>query len=171
MNINTMKLKKGGLDTIIAFIVILLPLVYILIYMVATLYHFSVQMYLNQVVKETLVMASTYGTVTQAMHDNLSKKLEGIMSLEEEDSIVYYVRKFDLVNGDVGERKKIENPEFPIKDLGKADLLGIYVQSDEPSLLATVSNFNILGTELEGDANALRYSAYREEIIRNDDPS
>lgn len=169
MNTNTIKVKKGGIDSIVAFIVVLLPLVYVLIFMVATLYHFSVQMYLNQVVKETLVMASTYGTVTSSMHNNIKTKVNGIMDLEESDSIVYYVRKFDKTNGEVGSLTKIENPVFPISGIEKADLLGIYVQSDEPSLLGTVSKFNIFGAN-NGDESTLKYSAYREEIIRNDPP-
>ena len=94
MNTNTIKVKKGGIDSIIAFIVVLLPLVYVLIFMVATLYHFAVQMYLNQVVKETLVMASTYGTVTKSMENYMVEKLDGIISFKN-DSIWNLVAHFN----------------------------------------------------------------------------
>ena len=69
MKEHTLKIKKGGVDTIVAYIVVMLPLLYVLIYMVATIYHFSVQTYMNQVVKEAAVMASTYGTITDK-HEN-----------------------------------------------------------------------------------------------------
>ena len=54
MSEKALKLKKGGLDTIIAYIVVMLPLLYVLVYIIATIYHFSVQMYMNQVVKERI---------------------------------------------------------------------------------------------------------------------
>src|SRR5574344_1050273 len=108
MNTDTIKVKKGGLDTIIAFIVVLLPLVYVLIFMVATLYHFSVQMYMNQVVKETLVMASTYGTLTKDMESYMSGKLGKVMTV---GTIKYYVREFtdDGVVADRVEANRVGN--------------------------------------------------------------
>lgn len=170
MNTNTIKVKKGGIDSIIAFIVVLLPLVYVLIFMVATLYHFAVQMYLNQVVKETLVMASTYGTMTQDMENYLVGKLDGIIEFDENrGSIHYYIRAFDEENGKPGARTEVQLPEGgEISGIQKADLFSIYVESTEPSLLATVSNFNIFGANDAETDDSLKYSAYREEIIRND---
>lgn len=173
---NTIKLKKGGIDSIIAFIVILLPLVYVLIYMVAILYHFSVQMYLNQVVKETLVMASTYGDCTSTMEKYLIDKVNNVIDGSVE--VRYYVREFDQqkgmplapkeakINVNEGSLKYVSTDGMTVS-LKKADLLGIQVVSEELSLLATVSNFNIFGGLDEGDAQ-LKYSSYREEIIRND---
>src|SRR5574344_1720463 len=112
MNTDTIKVKKGGLDTIIAFIVVLLPLVYVLIFMVATLYHFSVQMYINQVVKETLVMASTYGTLTKSMENDMVGKLSKVMDIPVGEvsccKIEYYVREFTEDDGKVLERTKAE---------------------------------------------------------------
>ena len=169
MNTNTIKVKKGGIDSIIAFIVVLLPLVYVLIFMVATLYHFAVQMYLNQVVKETLVMASTYGTVTKSMEDYMVTKLNGIITFEEDRSnIHYYIRKFDKDAGTPGALAEVNISGSHIPGIGKADLLSIQVSSKEPSLLATVSNFNIFGANTDETDDSLKYSAYREEIIRND---
>lgn len=161
----TSKLKKGGLDSIVAFIVILLPLVYILIFMVATLYHFSVQMYVNQVVKETLVMASTYGNITSDMETNMVTKLSKVMSINVDEGVKYYVRPFKddgTVGNTVGPKKRSELPT-----LRKADLIGIYVISSEESLLGSVSRFNIFGGSSD---ETLFYSAYREEIIRNEAP-
>lgn len=169
MNTNTIKVKKGGIDSIIAFIVVLLPLVYVLIFMVATLYHFSVQMYLNQVVKETLVMASTYGTVTKDMEEYMVNKLDGIITFNEDRSnIHYYIRKFNPDTGVPGTRTEVDISGSQISGIGKADLLSIQVLSKEPSLLATVSSFNIFGANTDEMDNSLKYSAYREEIIRND---
>ena len=171
---SNIKIKKGGIDSIIAFIVILLPLVYVLIYMVAILYHFSVQMYLNQVVKETLVMASTYGDCTSTMERYLVDKAKNVIDGNVE--VKYYVREFDQRNGmplapkeakiNGGSLKYVSTDGMTVS-LKKADLLGIQVVSEELSLLATVSNFNIFGGLDEGDAQ-LKYSSYREEIIRND---
>lgn len=177
---SNIKIKKGGIDSIVAFIVILLPLVYVLIYMVAILYHFSVQMYLNQVVKETLVMASTYGDCTSTMESYLINKVSNVIDGNVE--IKYYVREF-YQDGDISGLKEAARSGNSIKYLStdssdssrnnmmvpvkKADLLGIQVVSEELSLLATVGNFNIFGSMDEGD-NELKYSSYREEIIRND---
>jgi len=52
--------------------------------------------------------------------------------------------------------------------LEKGDLLGIAVESVKPSVLGTVSQFSVFNSSVsEGQ---LKYSAYREEIIRNEAP-
>ena len=164
----TLKLKKGGLDTIIAYIVVMLPLFYVLVYMIATIYHFSVQQYMNQVVKEACIMASTYGGVTTKHTDYIYGKLEKIASnkkkVRDEFSVSYYVRSFDYGSGVVS---KDLVPATGIPDVKKGDIIGIYVQSRDPSLLGTVGNFNVFMFG-RGKTDLLKYTAYREEIIRNE---
>ena len=81
MSEKALKLKKGGLDTIIAYIVVMLPLLYVLVYIIATIYHFSVQMYMNQVVKEATVMASTYGALTTEHAKYIEGNLDEILPI------------------------------------------------------------------------------------------
>jgi len=166
MKKDAVKLKKGGLDTIIAYIVVMLPLLYVLIYMVATIYHFSVQMYMNQVVKEAAVMASTYGEVTDKHEQYIKEKLKDVLGEDKNGtkcSIEYYVRSFDEKNGIVGE---ISGPSLSRPYVEKADILGIRVQSTEDSLMETVTTFNIFNTN--PTTTGLKYTSYREEIIRNE---
>lgn len=168
MKQNPLKLKKGGLDTIVAYIVVMLPLLYVLVYMVATLYHFSVQQYMNQVVKEATVMASTYGAVTTSHEEYIKNKLASVLGTDKDSdancTIKYYVRVFNESTGVVGE---ISEPYSAIPSVKKGDIIGIYVQSNEPSLLGTVSSFNVFSADSE---SSLKYTAYREEIIRNEKP-
>ena len=168
----SLKLKKGGLDTIVAYIVVMLPLFYVLVYMIATIYHFSVQQYMNQVVKEACVMASTYGAITEG-HENyiyskLAKALDDDKDGKADVSITYYIRSFDEKSGIVG---NISDGSSSIPGVKKGDIIGIYVQSKNPSLLGTVGNFNVFmfgrGNK-KGDL--LKYASYREEIIRNEHP-
>ena len=84
MSEKALKLKKGGLDTIIAYIVVMLPLLYVLVYIIATIYHFSVQMYMNQVVKEATVMASTYGAITANHEKYIEEKLKNVLDKDEQ---------------------------------------------------------------------------------------
>lgn len=168
---DTLKVKKGGLDTIIAYIVVMLPLLYVLVYMVATIYHFSVQTYMNQVVKEAAVMVSTFGGVTTG-HDNyIRNELNRLLGKEgNEDTnwtIKYYVKRF---NEDTGEMGSFESPITNPKDVHvkRSDIIGIYVESTEPSMLGNVSNFSIFGGTKDRDK--LYYTSYREEIIRNERP-
>lgn len=168
MAVYTSKLKKGGLDTIIAYIVVMLPLLYVLIYMVATIYHFSVQQYMNQVVKEAAVMASTYGEVTAAQENYILDKLEGALGVDENGrtkcNIKYYIREFD---DDKGVVKDIRFCTEGRPVVNKADIIGIYVESVDESLLGKVTSFNIFQADTGADTG-LKYSSYREEIIRNE---
>lgn len=165
MRRKTLKLKKGGLDTIIAYIVVMLPLLYVLVYMIATIYHFSVQMYMNQVVKEAAVMISTYGDVTESHSNYIRDKLSGILD-NDTVTIEYYVRAFNEKSGVVG---TITGPYTDLTaNVKKADIIGIYVQSNKPSILGNVSNFSFFGGG--SDDNNLYYTSYREEIIRNEHP-
>ena len=168
MSEKTLKLKKGGLDTIIAYIVVMLPLLYVLVYIIATIYHFSVQMYMNQVVKEATVMASTYGALTTEHAKYIEGKLSNV--LEKDDlgnicNIQYYVREFDEKTGVVG---AIKGPFDKPQNVKKADIIGIYVESTKPSVLGSVSAFSIIGNG--SGSNNLYYTSYREEIIRNEHP-
>jgi len=181
------KLKKGGLDTIVAYIVVMIPLLYVLIYMVATIYHFSVQMYMNQVVKEAAVMASTYGAVTSGHESYIHSKLKGVLPSEEDENkaditIGYYVKKFGkdpehegIVGRPNSTAYSLSSSE--VKGIEKADILGIYVKSNKQSILGSVTSFNAFNTdatqEREEDYiysidNGLYYTSYREEIIRNE---
>jgi len=168
MKEETLKLKKGGMDTIIAYIVVMLPLLYVVVYMVATIYHFSVQTYMNQVVKEATMMASTYGTVTESHATYIKGKLENVLS-KNGCTIKYYHKKFNEATGVVEEG--LGGPyESPV-DMGtinKADIIGIYVESVDNSILDSVTSFNVFGAS-DGEMG-LKYSAYREEIIRNERP-
>ena len=168
MSEKALKLKKGGLDTIIAYIVVMLPLLYVLVYIIATIYHFSVQMYMNQVVKEATVMASTYGEVTTGHADYIEEKLKNILDKDEHGNVCrieYYVRRFDEENGVVG----TVDPCTARPTVKKADIIGIYVTSIKPSILGNVSSFSLFGSS--SNTNNLYYTSYREEIIRNDPPS
>lgn len=176
MKEKSLKLKKGGLDTIIAYIVVMLPLLYVLVYMIATIYHFSVQMYMNQVVKEAAVMISTYGTVTSQHTGYITDKLSGV--LNDTVEVSYYIRSFNATNstasdgalpGVVGPVKGPYTEATVDAIIKKADLIGIYVQSTNPSILANVSDFSFFGGG-GGTTDKLHYSSYREEIIRNERP-
>ena len=166
----SLKLKKGGLDTIVAYIVVMLPLFYVLVYMIATIYHFSVQQYMNQVVKEACVMASTYGGITQGHEDyiygKLAKALDDDKDGKADIRITYYIRPFNEDSGIVG---NISDGSASRPDVKKGDIIGIYVQSIKPSLLGTVGNFNVFMFG-RGNDNLLKYTSYREEIIRNEHP-
>ena len=160
------KTKKGGLDTIVAYIVVSLPLLYILIYMVATIYHFSVQMYVSQVVKEATVMASTYGALTSSHENYIRDKLADVFDEDENGNtcdINFYIREFDESTGTVGTIRQASG--LPLGH--KADIIGISVKSTMPSMLGNVSAFSIFGITSESN---LYYNAYREEIIRNERP-
>lgn len=168
MSEKALKLKKGGLDTIIAYIVVMLPLLYVLVYIIATIYHFSVQMYMNQVVKEATVMASTYGEVTTGHADYIEEKLKNILDKDDHGNVCrieYYVRPFDENSGVVG---AVLGPYDTIPTVKKADIIGIYVTSIKPSILGNVSSFSLFGGG--SDTNNLYYTSYREEIIRNEHP-
>ncbi|MBP3284811.1 MAG: hypothetical protein J6M02_04870 [Clostridia bacterium] len=164
------KLKRGGMDTIVAYIVVMIPLVYVLVFMIATLYHYTIQMSINQTVKETLIMASSYGTVTRSMiYDYMAPKMTKLVDGGFE--IQFYVRELKddgtvgtpvVANFDGDKKITYKNGQT----LEKGDLLGIAVQSNNKSVLGSVSAFSLFGSN--SDENNLYYSAYREEIIRNE---
>ena len=93
-------LKKGGIDTILAYVVVSIPLFYVLIFMISTLYHFSVQMHINQTLKETLIMASSYGQLTDGMLEYLFENLTNIGDENTTWLMRIGLRKLDA-NGDV----------------------------------------------------------------------
>lgn len=172
------KLKRGGIDTIVAYIVVMVPLVYVLVFMVATIYHYTIQMSINQTVKETLVMASSYGTVTPSMLDNYLRP-QIVKVTQSGFNAQFYVRELTdegvikdavpakLKSNASGDAYLVEYGNG--KTLQKGDLLGLRIWSDKQSVLGTVSNFSLFGST--GD-NELYYSSYREEIIRNEyDPT
>ena len=50
-------------------------------------------------------------------------------------------------------------------NLGKKDIIEVYFQSENDSMLASIANFGMFG----GSGNSeLKYSSFREEIVRND---
>lgn len=163
-------LKKGGIDTIVAYIVVMLPLLYVLIYMVATIFHFSIQMYMNQVVKEALVMASTYGEVNEETSKYINEKLAKVLEADIDGNSVnisYYVKRFNEKDGTVGDIALCTSCDNV--NAKKADIIGIKVESEQPSLLGRVGAFNIFGGN--SDEAKLKYSSYREEIVRNEPPT
>ena len=160
MKEKTLKLKKGGLDTIVAYIVVMLPLLYVLIYMVATIYHFSVQTYVSQVAKEAIVMASTYGQITPNHEQYIKDKLSSVVGNVK----IGYRHK--VFNDDSGLVTGGNTLQTTIPTVSKGDIVGIYVESSEDSILGKVTAFNIFGAN--DTSSGLKYSAYREEIIRNE---
>ena len=172
------KFNRGGIDTIVAYIVVMIPLVYVLIFMVATIYHYTVQMSINQTVKETLVMASSYGTVTPSMLNNyLGPQITKVT--QSGFNAQFYVREL-TESGVIDAAKPARlqkvnsadiNSPYWVKfgddeTLEKGDLLGLRIWTDDPSVLGTVSAFSMFGST--ANDKSLHYSSYREEIIRNE---
>ena len=164
---NNTKLKKGGIDTIIAYIVVILPLVYILAFIIAIIYHFSVQGYVAQVAKELAISASTYGEITKPMKERVFDRLEGLDLGTFE--IAIKVRDYDE------EDNEFNNPSVSYiamssandipspSNLKQKNTVAVYLRSKSDSLLATVANFGLFGG---GGTSELKYSAFREEIVR-----
>ena len=172
---NNTKLKKGGIDTIIAYIVVILPLVYILAFIIAIIYHFSVQGYIAQVAKELAISASTYGEITEPMQKRVYDRLEALdlgrfqiaIKVREyvEESNTFGTPSFYTTAP--GNWNPIDSeasiPTLDSDDLKQKSIVAVYLRSEEPSLLATVANFGLFG----GDGTStLNYSAFREEIVR-----
>jgi len=182
-------LKKGGIDTILAYVVVSIPLFYVLIFMIATLYHFSIQMHINQTLKETLIMASSYGCLTDGMVEYLFKNLTNVGDENTTWVIRIGLRKLDA-NGDVVNYNNVvggsayrqavgglnyynldPNAFVDYQDpaiIDKGTLLSIELTGPR-SLLDTVSKFSLFGGI--GSATELRYSGFREEIITNVNPN
>jgi len=184
-------LRKGGLDTILAYVVVSIPLFYVLIFMIATIYHFSVQMHLNQSLKETLIMASSYGQITPEMFEWLFNNIDnvgdggtkwqmriGIRTIDDDGditglgtdpNITVYPSSTDVYSGITKENVRgIIGSQFKDPNIiNKGNLVSIELISEQPSLLSNVSNFSVFGNTGSRD---LRYSSYREEIIANENP-
>ena len=119
-------------------------------------------------------MASTYGTLTTEHRDYIQGKLANVLEEDENGQICtveYYRKAFDENTG-------IVDPEFdngspyatpPTNVIDKADIIGIYVESTKESLLGSVSSFSVFGNSATG-GSGLKYTSYREEIIRNENP-
>lgn len=177
MKEGTLKLKKGGMDTIVAYIVVMLPLLYVVVYMVATIYHFSVQTYMNQVVKEATMMASAHGTITDKHREYIQTKLADVLKADNPENtctIKYYIKKFDPSQGvvsanflDVDGKSTFTLEGDP--RIEKTDIIGIYVESTKVSILDRVTSFNFFGGN--SGETGLKYSAYKEEIVRNANPN
>lgn len=164
---NNTKLKKGGIDTIIAYIVVILPLVYILAFIIAIIYHFSVQGYVAQVAKELAISASTHGEITQPMKKRVFERLDGLDLGTFE--IAIKVREYDdddnaFNNPSVSYIPMNSANDIPSpSNLKQKNTVAVYLRSQSLSLLATVANFGLFG----GDGTSeLNYSAFREEIVR-----
>jgi len=176
------KAVRGGIDTILAYIVVMIPLVYVLVFMIATIYHYSVQMSVNQTVKETLVMVSTYGAPTESMvREYLKGQLQKVVPGDWKAQ--FYVRELNddgevkapvpaTYNSGANPTQRISyTPEGggPIQYLQKGDLLGLKVTSMNRSVLGTVSTFSVFNSAR--NEKDLYYTSYREEIIRNEAPT
>ena len=187
---NMNRLRIGGIDNILAYIVVSIPLMYLLIMMIGTLYHYAVQSYIAQAVEDTVNNASAYGTLTEAMINDLNNK---VVNVTNDTNIRYtlvrkrYVRAVpggaaahydnDGVS-DVGvaglkdeaDDTELINPALPATPdntstyFRKGDIIGIQLSSTNQSLLGTISNFGLFGG---GGSNDMRYTAYKEDIIRN----
>lgn len=171
------KLKKGGIDTIVAYIVVIIPLVYIVAFIIAIIYHFSIQGYIAQVAKELAISASTHGEITDAMMDRVNNRLDALDVGEFEIAIIK--REYNEVNNTFGNKVNLTGsasdpyvsttsvPELTVDgahpDFKQKDTIAIYLKSDSLSLLATVANFGLFGS---GGTSELSYSTYREEIVR-----
>ena len=167
------KIKKGGIDTIIAYIVVILPLVYILAFIIAIIYHFSVQSYVAQVAKELSISASTHGEIKGEMKERVYERLEGLDVGDFEIAIT--TRNYDDDDNEFGSPTYLTGsaaghyipcrniPDLDGDDFGQKDTIAVYIRSTTPSLLATVANFGLFGG---GGTSELKYSAFREEIVR-----
>lgn len=185
---NRLHIKKGGIDNILAYIVVSIPLIYLLIMMIGTLYHYAVQSYIAQAVEDTVNNASAYGTLTEAMVNELNSKLTTITG----DNYIKYtlVRKRYDRNTDDYETRTLENGNTTaLKDrireeedidgvidfsgepvttrstyFRKGDIIALQITSRKQSLLSTISNFGLFDV---GGGSEMYYTAYKEDIIRN----
>lgn len=165
---NNTKLKKGGIDTIIAYIVVILPLVYMLVFIIAIIYHFSVQGYIAQVAKELAISASTHGEIAGEMKDRVEDRLVGLDLGEFEIAIKVkaYEESSNTFDEDFyssGWKDINDIPSIDDSVLKQKNTVAVYLRSKEDSLLATVANFGLFGG---GATSELKYSTFREEIVR-----
>ena len=174
--------KKGGIDTIVAYIVCSLPLIYILIFLISIFIHFTVQMYIGQVLKEALVLTTTKGELSEDillwMDENLNRvgdyqylikrvkyDTETSTFLEPEYSSSAG-DGLDILNGEVPPAL-VWSPEYPERRLSKGDVIAIRIKSKEPSLMSRISNFSILGGAKPVSSDAYYFST-REGVVQYD---
>lgn len=177
---NDTKVKKGGIDTVVAYIVVALPLTYLLVFTIGIIYHFSVQSYVSQVAKELAITAGTHGQLTSKMIERANLKLS---NLDVGDfQIAIKVKEYDVDTNSFSEKRLNYGPinyDSHVENLYSAstgltdnklhqrDIIEIYLQSKDNSILASIANFGMFGGG-SGTESALKYSSFREEIVRND---
>ena len=175
---NMNRLRIGGIDNILAYIVVSIPLIYLLIMMIGTLYHYAVQSYIAQAVEDTVNNASAYGTLTTAMINELDSKLR-ITGGSVKYTLVRkrYNRDTDdytdrsLVDGTVSQLRGrasttelIDGTTKRSTYFRKGDIIALQITSRNESLLSTISKFSLFGS---GGGSNMYYTAYKEDIIRN----
>ena len=146
-----------------------------LAFIIGIIYHFSVQSYIAQVAKELAISASTHGEITKPMKERVTSRLNALDIGEFE--IAIKIREYKEGTNAAGEPifyfdnpitygwNPITNiPTLTSNELKQKSTVAIYLRSDEPSLLATVANFGLFGGV--GTTSNLKYSAFREEIVR-----
>ena len=185
---NNTKLKKGGIDTVVAYIVVAIPLIYLIVFIIGIIYHFSIQSYLSQVAKELAISAGTHGKLTETMLDRAEFRLRNL-DIKKEDGtvdrfeIAVKVLKYEnesnsfstgYASGTASDRYvsfgQIRNAitaSPPQIALNKKDIIEVYLTSESNSMLASISNFGMFGSG-GGAESELKYSSFREEIVRND---
>ena len=79
---------------------------------------------------------------------------------------MHYKKTFNEDSGTVGTIQPCEGRPA----VNKADIIGIEVTSNKNSILDSVTNFSAFGAGEDGTAykGGLKYTSYREEIIRNE---
>lgn len=193
---NMNRLKIGGIDSILAYIVVSIPLIYILVFMIGTLYHYAVQSYISQSVKETITNASAYGELTSKMllsgedpsnlkrGDGLHNRLYRITGDPNINYTLVVKRyndtatalidvwdgKYDTDNVKINDLKSVLDTVNTLdKDsqyrFRKGDIIALQIESEDNSLLGSISNFGLFGPDGTVD---MHYSGYREDIIRNE---
>ena len=163
---NMNRLKIGGIDSILAYIVVSIPLIYILVFMIGTLYHYAVQSYISQIVKETVTNASAYGGLTTTMVTQANNKLTNITGSQINYTLVrkrynpgtdsYVTEETNFTGAAYGRGENY---------FQKGDIIALQVESVEQSMLGSISNFSLFGSVGTTD---MHYSGYREDIIRNE---
>lgn len=163
--------SKGGLDTIIAYAVCSLPLLYMLIYLVCTFIHFTTQSYVDQIVKETLVLISTTGKVDTSIVKFANDRLIKFDSdFQIEITRAYYDDFTDPANpqfkddptavfSDNGVDISADGYTIVTQTLKRGDVLKMKVKSKNPSILSRVGG-NMVGSEIY-------YYSMREEVVQN----
>lgn len=175
---NNTKLKKGGIDTVVAYIVVAIPLIYLIVFIIGIIYHFSIQSYVSQVAKELAITVGTHGKITSHMLDRANTRLSNLNVGDFQ--IAIRVQEYNETSNSFSEKKLLYGPidyDSHVKKLYTAtgltdnklhqkDIIGIYLTSESNSMLASISNFGMFGGA--GTASELKYSSFREEIVRND---